>query len=176
MKTIFLMRHAKSSWSTPGQGDFDRPLNERGRDACARMVQYFKGEAITPDVVLCSGAERTRETLSLLSAAIPTTATILFDDALYLASPQTILNKISALDDSSRTALVIAHYPGIQECALALGAHDPHNKRPEIYEKFPTGALVHLSATADAWRDVSTDKGQILGFVRPKTLPPNNIE
>ena len=150
-ETLLFLRHAKSSWDDPALDDFDRPLNARGRDAAARMGAYIIREDLTPDIIVCSSAARTRETHAIMAEALsvgsgePERAplpTTLILDALYLAAPRDILRAIDAAPPARRL-MVIGHNPGMQDCALTLAdkAASAPAALAALAEKFPTGAL-----------------------------------
>ena len=127
MKTLTLMRHAKSDWNDPDQDDFDRPLNDRGRRDAPVMGQFLSNNNLTPDVILCSSAQRTRETMNLVAGALRTTPECCVSYDLYLASPKDMLAAIQQLDDEVTNALMIAHNPGTQMLALSLANADTAN-------------------------------------------------
>src|SRR4051794_16751236 len=97
MKTLILMRHAKSAWDDPHHKDIDRPLSPRGRKVAPRMGEWLAGEGYKPHVVLCSSAQRTRETLDLIRPHLPQSAKIEFAPTLYLAAPREMLTEIGKL-------------------------------------------------------------------------------
>ena len=142
MRRLFLLRHAKSAWDDPALDDFDRPLNERGRNAAAAMAAFFNREGYRPDVVLCSPARRTRETLAAFSG-LPQPA---FPPALYHASAETIIRLV---EDglASGSVLVVGHNPGMHNAVLRLLPNDAP-ERPRLRAKFPTGALAVFDASA----------------------------
>lgn len=171
MKTVYLLRHAKSSASDPSQDDHERPLNARGRDACARLSHYFAGNGIRPEAVLCSTSERTRETLKRTAAGLGKPKDVRFDETLYLASPQSILRAIAALDDKADSVLVVGHFPGIPDAALVSTGSDPNGLTANIQEKYPTGGFTRLSFPATRWQDLAPQTGTLDLFIRPRDLP-----
>lgn len=171
MRTVYLMRHAKSSWDNAAFSDHDRPLNGRGRDACARLAAYMAAHAIAPDHILCSGAARTVETLERVRPALAGEPTVDIDDGLYLASAETVVARLRRLDDRDASALVIAHHPGIAQCALLLAGADRTGERDRIRAKYPTGALACLAFDIPTWADIGPGRGRITLFVAPRDLP-----
>lgn len=150
-KTVILMRHAKSSWDTPGQADIARPLNGRGRKDAKRMGELIAERKLVPDLVLCSSAERTRETLALVEAGIGASLSARLEAAIYLAEPRVLLGLLRALPESVSRVMLLGHDPGIPGLALTLtkGLRGPLLDR--IKEKFPTGALAVLSTDLESW-------------------------
>lgn len=168
MRTLYLFRHAKSSWDDPGLSDHERPLADRGVRTTPVMAQHFRVGGIVPDVVLCSSARRTRETLDLLGDAIPDDCDVQFEDALYAASAQALLERLRALPDEARRVMVIGHNPGLQDLALLLAG--PGDRRRRMARKFPTAALATLDVAAGGWPELSAGCAELTDFVRPKDL------
>jgi phosphohistidine phosphatase len=166
MHRLLLLRHAKSSWDDPSLADRDRPLAPRGHRAAARMANHLRSDVPRPDLVLCSPALRTRETLDRMSNAFGD-AVVVVDDELYGAGEGELLERLRAVDDRFETVAVIGHNPGIHDLAIALAGSGADLDRMEA--KFPTGALAVL-AFDRLWRDVSPGGGLLEAFVTPKDL------
>src|SRR5258708_28344602 len=120
MLRLMLLRHAKSSWSSPGMQDAARPLNGRGEAAARLMGGYMARHSLIPHRVLCSPARRTRETWAAIAAQWPAGIEAVFDERLYVATPQAILAVVRAQENAARTLLVIGHNPGLHEAAGLL--------------------------------------------------------
>jgi phosphohistidine phosphatase len=99
-KTLLLLRHAKSSWNDPELEDYDRPLNSRGRKAAKRIGLLMRDEGLTPNLVLCSTAQRTRETADLVYAESDSTPEVVYRDDLYHAEPKQIARVLSQIEQS----------------------------------------------------------------------------
>lgn len=168
MRTLCLLRHCKSAWPS-GAPDFERPLNGRGRDNAATMGRYLAEQKTTPDVVLCSAATRTRETLDLGSLFWPTPPTIIIEPDLYLASERTLLAHIRRIDPRHKTALLIGHNPGTQGLALELATGAPQGELDRLATKYPTGGLAVFDVKGD-WASVAPATVALRAFVTPKTL------
>ncbi|HEY0404697.1 MAG TPA: histidine phosphatase family protein, partial [Pyrinomonadaceae bacterium] len=106
MKTLFLLRHAKSSWNNARLTDFERPLNERGRQAATLIGNFMRQQQLIPQLIVCSPAERARETIELVREAAALTAELRFDERIYEASLQTLNAIVSRLDESANAALL----------------------------------------------------------------------
>lgn len=170
MLTLSLFRHAKSSWADPALDDFDRPLGQRGLDAAPAMAAFMAREGIRPDLVLCSPARRTRDTLALVEGSIgnpPAT----FPDKLYLPSAETLMALIQAVEDSVGHLMVVGHNPGLH--ALAVTLMRPHAGAPAkaLTAKLPTAGLAVLTFPAKSWRAIAASSGQLSLFMTPKRLP-----
>jgi phosphohistidine phosphatase len=168
MRTIHLLRHAKSSWREPDLADPDRPLAPRGRRAAPLVAEHMRARDIAPRVVLCSSARRTRDTLALLGDAIPSGCEVRVEDDLYGASADALLVRLRALSNAADSALVIGHNPGLHELALLLARSGAHLDR--LRRKLPTGALATLEAPIARWSDLEAHCATLTGFVRPRDL------
>lgn len=159
MKTLILMRHAKSDWSH-GLPDHERPLNTRGQNAAPVMGNWLQDHGLQPDQVLCSSAKRTRETLDRLGLDLPEPQ---ISRALYLASPQGILETIQKC--IGHTVLCIGHNPGMGSLAQALVQSPPAHSR---FGAFPTGATLVCRFQTESWQDISAGMGELIGFAVPR--------
>lgn len=169
MVTLSLLRHAKSSWSMPGLADFDRPLAPRGTEAAPRMGRFMADSAILPDLVVCSSAARTRQTLALVLTALPAKPEVSYSDRLYGASPRQMLELVRALPTSSAHAMLVAHNPAIQEFAVALCGEGEAGAIDRLHHKFPTAALAVVDFDL-SWEEVAPDNGRLRLFMVPRDL------
>lgn len=169
VKTLYLLRHVKSTWNEPGLPDRERPLAPRGRRAGKKLARRLRKEGAAPDVVLCSPSVRTRETLAAILPALGDPA-IEFPDELYAAPEEELLELVRGVEPCVSSALVIAHNPGLQGLAIALAGSGDEDARERLSEKFPTGALATLSFNAETWAEVALGSGVLVGFVVPRDL------
>ena len=119
-KTLYLLRHAKSSWEDPTLADHDRPLASRGRRASKAIAEYLRRQRSTPRLVLCSSSERTRETLKRISAGLRGGVEVRIEERLYMASASGLLERLHEVDGRVGSVMLIGHYPAVQELALSL--------------------------------------------------------
>jgi phosphohistidine phosphatase len=168
MHTLCLLRHAKSSWSDQTLADRERPLARRGRRDARRIAKYLGRLKIAPELVLCSSAERTRETLDLLRPALGTASAVSLETELYAASADELLERIRAVPETVGSVMVIGHNPGLQELALLLASDGADFKRLE--GKFPTAALATLALGNTTWRRLSEGDAALAAYVLPKQL------
>jgi len=170
MKTLLLLRHAKSSWDDDSLTDHDRPLAPRGRRAAPLMARYMVENDHLPDLVLCSTSTRTRQTWAgvedELAAEIPTE----FVEELYLAGPGRMLRLLQHHGGDADVVLMIGHNPGSHELALALPDADRDRRVEKMYRKFPTAALAVIEFDVEDWADVVPGMGSLISFTRPKDL------
>ena len=167
MRTISLLRHAKSSWSDPTLADDERPLAKRGRRDGKRIARHVSRAGIEPSLVLCSSAVRARETLELVRPALGG-ATVQVEDELYAASADRLLERIRALPDEVGSVMLIGHNPGLQDLALLLASTGEERARLEA--KFPTAALATLTVTKPGWRQLAEGDAELAAFVVPTQL------
>jgi len=166
MKHLLLLRHAKSSWDDRGLADHERPLAPRGHRAAERMAEHLRSSAPHPDLVLCSSALRTRETLERMSAAFGD-AEVVVDDELYAAGDDALLERLRRVADRFETVAMIGHNPGIHDLAVALAGSG--DERDRMGAKFPTGALAVLEFDGP-WRDLAPGDARLAAFAAPKDL------
>lgn len=162
MKRLILMRHAKSSWSDPAASDHERMLNKRGQKNARSVGDWLRSHNLRPDHILCSDAERTRETLSRLNLGdIETT----YSHGLYLAEPDVMFDALQA--QSNDCILMVAHNPG---CAmLAETLLDQAPQHPD-FGNFPSGATLVVDFSISDWRDLRHDSGRAVQFTVPRDL------
>jgi phosphohistidine phosphatase len=165
VKTIHLLRHAKSSWADTGIADGDRLLAPRGQRDARRLAEHLGRHGVAPALVLCSSARRTRDTLELIAGALPKKAKILVEDDLYAASADELLQRLRGIPNVIPSALLIGHNPGIQDLAMTLAGHGPGLER--LREGFPTCALVTIRIPALSWRELKPGSGELTDYVVP---------
>jgi phosphohistidine phosphatase len=170
MKTLILMRHAKSAWDDPHQKDIDRPLNGRGRKAAPHMGAWLAGEGYKPDLVLCSTAQRARETLDLVRPSLPGSTKVEHLRALYMAGPREMLSEIGKAPATAETVMLVGHNPGMGSLASLLAGSGDTKALGNLHSKFPTAAIAVLRFNVAGWADLAPESGILLAFQRPRDL------
>ena len=171
MKTVLLLRHAKSSWGEAGLSDHERPLSRRGERAAEAMAEHIAKKSARPDLILCSTAIRTRQTLAPLVHRLAAPAPpILLEKGLYLAPEDALLARLRKAPDAAVTVLLIGHNDGIWRLAEALAGRGKAGPLAALREKFPTGALAALKVPIDHWSDLAVGAAELLSYVRPRDL------
>jgi phosphohistidine phosphatase len=170
---LLLLRHAKSDWGKDAD-DHERPLSARGRKAAPEIARYMRSREYLPAAVLCSTAQRTRETLDLLLAAWRKTPDIRYERAVYLADWPVLLANLKKAPARSSPLLFVGHNPGIEQLAIAL-AVQPNDAQERarlrrLTQKFPTAALAVFDFEITSWRHLKPGSGQLVDYVRPKDL------
>lgn len=170
MTTLHLLRHLKSSWDEPGLADFDRPLAPRGLKAGRAVARHVGRQGIIPDLILCSAARRTRETLQAVGESWRGIDTCI-ERALYEAPESALLERLRCIPPTVGTVLLIGHNPGMERLAALLcdGRGDPA-ALARMAAKFPTGALASIACDAP-WPALERGRGRLLSYIRPVDLP-----
>ncbi len=162
MKTLLLLRHAKSSWSDDSLDDHDRPLNKRGKKAAPVMGKLMRREGIVPDLIISSTANRAQSTARIVAEHAGAEGDIVLDRGLYLAPPQSYIRVASQVDGSVEKLMMVGHNTGIASLVELLTAHD---------EAMPTAALAHIMIPIDMWLDLSMNLNCELSSIwRPKEI------
>jgi len=159
VKSLYLLRHAKSDWEAPYGGDHERPLNKRGKKAAFSMGEYLGINTATPDLIRCSSAKRTKETLGLLLKGSEWDVPVEFSPELYLASLESALGLIGKLPDSHNRVMMIGHQPTMGAIAMALSGGQ--------HIDVPTCTFIHLEFDTDHWVNVRSGTAPIIDYVTP---------
>ncbi len=170
MRTLYLLRHAKSDWGDPGLGDFDRPLAARGRRAAPAMARWMNENGCAPGYVLCSAARRAVETWSLVADVLDGAPDVETTEDLYHASPAGLLALAQALPDRHESAMMIGHNPGFHVLAGALAGEGPDDLMHLLAAAYPTCALAGIEFDAAGWPEIAPGAGRLACFVRPRAL------
>lgn len=161
MKSLILMRHAKSSWDHPDLKDIDRPLNARGESDAPLMGSHFAEWGLTPDLLISSPALRARETARRVAAVIGyPDSDIQIESRLYEGGIRSILDVIQGLPDRLNTVCLFGHNPDFSEMVGILGGGAATH--------LPTASLASLGFAVDTWEAVMPGGGQIRRFEYPK--------
>ena len=165
MRSLTLLRHAKSSWQDRDLADHERPLAERGRRDAPRMGERIAARGGRPALILTSSAKRALETAQIVARVLEPPRALGIEPALYLADPGTILDVIAGTDDSVTTLLVVGHNPGLTELVNRL--------LPDLrLDNLPTAGVVSMTSTAPTWRDVGARNTTLAFYDFPKNPAP----
>ncbi|HEY5723034.1 MAG TPA: histidine phosphatase family protein [Allosphingosinicella sp.] len=171
MKSLTLLRHAKSSWDDKVARDFDRPLNARGRRAARAMGERMKAEGLIFDRVVASPAKRVIETIEAVEETFGPLAAE-YDERVYLASRATLLELVHGAGDGADRLLLVGHNPGLESLALLLTRKGGGRMRGALEEKYPTGTLAEMRFESERWSDIAAGSGELARFIRPRDLDP----
>ena len=170
MLQLLLMRHAKSAWDLPDLDDYDRPLADRGIETAPRMAKEIATRGLTPHTVLCSAAQRARETLALALPHFKDGATIFISPALYEAEAPDLLIAVQGAGRAPSPLLLVGHNPALEDFARLLANDDGREDYRAMRMKFPTAAVAVIEFDGEDWSRIGPGYGQLVAFIRPRDL------
>ncbi|MGU3317228.1 SixA phosphatase family protein [Sphingomonas sp. M6A6_1c] len=173
MKTLTLLRHAKSGWDDPVTRDFDRPLNAKGKRAAETVGRNMRSLDLAFDHVVASPAVRVGETLDAVVAGYGRTLAPVWERRIYLASAATLLDVVHELPAAAEHVLLVGHNPGLEDLVLMLVPAAPDGLRALVEEKYPTATLAEMRFDIADWSAVAVGGGDLRRFVRPRDLDPS---
>ena len=169
MKSLGLLRHAKSDWDDMSLRDFDRGLNDRGRRGAAVMGGHIREHGVEWDLLLASPAERVKRTLDATRLKLP----VRWEERIYLADSDTLIALLQGLEDDPAAVLVAGHNPGLQELIFDLVPPAAENELfATAAEKFPTATFAVLELAIERWADCAPGCGKLVHLARPRDLDP----
>ena len=170
-RQLIVLRHAKSAWPD-GVPDHDRPLAGRGRRDAPAAGRWLAESGHVPDRVLCSTAQRARETWELAEAELGTHPKTVYEDRVYGATAAELLDLAHEMPESVRTLMLVGHDPAMQELTLELASPTQRADALErVAFKFPTAAIAVL-AFGDKWSALAPGHAELASFVTPSDLHP----
>jgi phosphohistidine phosphatase len=162
MKTLLILRHAKSSWAHTNLADHDRPLNKRGKQDAPRMGQLLKNEDLTPELIITSSARRALATAELAASASGYEDELQVTRRFYLAGPETYLEVLRGVGEEVGRVMVVGHNPGMAELIDWLTGAG---------ERFTTANIAHIELPINTWSELNDEiEGKLLNLWRPKEL------
>jgi phosphohistidine phosphatase len=166
MKTLYLLRHAKSSWKKEEVSDRDRPLKKKGRLQADAMSDHLASLLPPPQHILCSPAQRTRETLAYFLELWPMPEDVVqFPESLYLAERDVLKSEIAGLSDQADIAMVVGHNPGLTDLI-----HDWNDSKGTYLDSLRTCGFVQMDFDLDSWADIPEATGDVKLDLRPKDV------
>ena len=162
MKTLLVLRHAKSSWSNYQLADHDRPLKGRGKRDAPRMGQLIRSQDLVPDLIISSSARRAVSTAQLVAQECGYESEIEVTREFYHAGPETYLEHIAFLPDEVNVVMVVGHNPGVEELIEEFSSS---------WQRMPTAALAEIRLDLDNWSELDEDsKGELVNLWIPREL------
>jgi phosphohistidine phosphatase len=168
VKTLYVLRHAKSDWGDESVRDFDRPLNHRGRKAAKAVGHEMRDRGIRPDFVIASPAVRAKETVERVVDGFGEDLHVMEDRRIYEAGTGTLLDIVRAAPDAAEHVMIVGHNPGFQNLVVTLT--EPCALREEAERKFPTAALAEIRFSVDRWSELAPGTGQLEDLIKPRDL------
>jgi phosphohistidine phosphatase len=168
MRTLHLLRHAKSSWDDAALADDERPLAPRGMRASAALRDHAAAVSLHADLVLVSPARRAQQTWETVSPGFAATA-VRTEPAIYEATATRLLRLVHDLPAELRSVLLVGHDPAFHELATLLSGAGDADLLTALRSKYPTGALASLTFDVE-WSEIAPRTGRLVSFVRPRDL------
>lgn len=163
MRTIYLVRHAKSSWDDPSLRDFDRPLNERGKKTAPKMASLLAARGVKPDLLVSSPAKRAISTARYFAEAFGMNENaIVKEPGIYEAFPTEIIRLISGLPDAAQIVLLFGHNPTFTDVANRF--------TDQFIDNIPTCGIVCIESSAEAWNEMDEINSRVVARYFPKEL------
>jgi phosphohistidine phosphatase len=172
VKTLLLLRHAKSSWDDPALDDRNRPLASRGKKAAERIGRYLQDNEIRPALVLCSPARRARDTLAIVRPGLGTDVEVTTDDAIYTFDADDLVERLRSVPSSVDSVMVVGHNPALHDLASLLTGEGDSAALAQLRVKFPTGALAMLDLGGMEWSRLGAGQAYLTALVLPRQLEP----
>ena len=161
MKTILLMRHAKSSWKSEDVEDIDRPLNKRGKKDAPYMGELLAKKKKTPELILSSSAKRARQTAKAVAKECKYDGDIQYFDSLYLAEPQAYIDALQQVPDELGRVMIVGHNPGMESLLQQLSGR---------VETLSTGAIAFIDLPVKKWKDLGKEvEGSLMAVWYPES-------
>jgi phosphohistidine phosphatase len=170
MKTILLLRHAKSDWSNPGLPDVDRPLAGRGKKDAPRMGKLLLRFKCVPDIIISSPAKRAQMTAELVAETCGYKKTIQYLESLYGGSSREIISILKNLLDTVERSLIISHNPTLEETIRILLTPRANNLEDCIKVRFPTAAMICMEADISHWELLKPGECNLLWMIHPRLV------
>ena len=162
MKTLLILRHAKSSWKDSSLADHDRPLNKRGKQDAPRMGKFLRKQGLVPDKIISSTAKRARKTATAVAKAAQYEGKVELTQAFYHAGPGAYLAALCDLSDDYQRVMVVGHNPGMEELVAILTGR---------METMSTAAIAHVALPIEGWQELDYEvQGELLHLWHPKEL------
>jgi phosphohistidine phosphatase len=174
MKTLTLLRHAKSGWDDPVARDFDRPLNKRGEKAAHIIGAWMHAQKMTFDHIVASPAVRVIDTIDHIETGYGPLGEPTWERRIYLASSASLMDVLRETDNSFGNVLMIGHNPGLEDLILELVPESKDDAlRALVYEKYPTAAVAEITLAVDNWAHIERGGGTLTRYIRPRDLDPD---
>jgi phosphohistidine phosphatase len=161
-KTLYLVRHAKSSWKNPELSDSERPLNKRGKHDAPLIGRFLKQKNEIPELLVSSTAKRALKTAENFAEELHSSKKIVSDESLYMAGIDDFISVIENIEDSINSVMLFSHNPGITDFANYITGSD--------IENIPTAGTVRIDFSMKSWKDCRKTKGELKFFISPKKL------
>lgn len=161
MKTLLIVRHAKSSWKDSSMLDIDRPLNQRGRDDAPFMGTLLHNKKVKPETIITSPAKRAHTTAKLMAEKMNfDEAGICVSDEMYLADVNDLMEVVHSIDNNQNVAMLVGHNPGLTNFSNHIANFSMDN--------IPTCGIVCVEFAVDSWNKAAKKNSRVVFFEYPK--------
>ncbi|MEJ7644014.1 MAG: histidine phosphatase family protein [Chryseolinea sp.] len=165
MKTLLIVRHAKSSWDVSNVNDFERPLSSRGKRDAPRMAKRLKEKKVFPDLMLSSPAKRALSTTKKIAKILGyPKSSIKKDQSLYHADEETMLSVVRDLNDKHTKVMIFGHNPGLTDFVNSIMTAEQQN-----FDNIPTCGVIAFQFETSQWNNITWGAGKLLFFDYPKS-------
>ncbi|MFY9796078.1 MAG: histidine phosphatase family protein [Candidatus Nitrosopolaris sp.] len=162
MKSVLILRHAKSTWKHPDLNDHDRPISKRGKRDAPRMGELLQNEHLVPEFIISSTAKRARSTAKVVAKASGYKGEITFNRSLYAAQPAAYIHVLCDVSNEYSRVLLVGHNPGLEQLVKMLTGEE---------HVMPTCSLVHVQLRVNSWTEIDyKTKGKMAGIWKPRDL------
>lgn len=159
MKTLYIIRHAKSSWKDIAMDDFERPLNQRGKDDALLMANKLVELDICPDLIISSPSKRTKCTIAIIAPQIGYKKEIVYDNKIYESNMENLKRVVRNIDDKNNTVFLLGHNPGLNMFAEDLCG---------FVKNIATTGIVAISFDCNRWSEISHENSNLSEYIYPK--------
>lgn len=166
-RTLYLVRHAKSGWDDPTLADFDRPLSRRGEREAADLRALFTEAGYAPELIVCSTARRTRETLAALLGALSHETRIVLTRAIYEAPTTRLLDQLHRTDAEIASLALVGHNPGLEELTHLLAGSGETEALRAFARKYPPAGVAVIDFAEGTWAGIAAGTGHLRAFHVP---------
>jgi phosphohistidine phosphatase len=159
MKKLYIIRHAKSSWSDAELNDFERPLSKRGKANAPMMGERLKKKGVMPDIIISSPAKRAKSTAEMIAKEVGYEKKVLFDENIYESSVDELRKILTSIDDKNSVVFLVGHNPELNMLV------DYYIK---FYENIPTCGVVEIEFACESWAEIEPKNAKLISFDYPK--------
>lgn len=155
MKKLYIVRHTQKELAKPEQDDYDRPLSTKGIEDATYMAKKLSSQNIKTDLIVASPASRTRKTAEIFAHELRYSKSIMYNEVLYMAFVNELLETISYTFDTVETMVLVGHNPSLTALALSL---------VDFREKFEMGGVMEIEFDCDSWIDISKENAKLISY------------
>jgi len=159
MKKLYIVRHTNKANEKPGQDDYDRELSQKGIEEAKKIAQKFVDKNVTTDLIVSSPAHRTKQTAEIFAEVLNYDKSIMYNEVLYMAFVNELLETISYTFDTVENMILIGHNPSLTALAITL---------VDFKEKFEIGGIMEIEFDCNSWIDISKENAKLVSYIYPE--------